>query len=161
MRAPINSEKHIVQYPIDTILAGTAENIVLVQSTDQPTAGTANQVAVGTVVKAVFVECWIDGGTSQVGASTMIVEKTVNGGTGATFTEMAQLNIYTNKKNILYTTEGLTGDANTSPIPISRGWIKIPKGKQRFGSGDALTMTISAQADDQFRCGMTIFKSYN
>ncbi len=160
MRAQINSEKHIVQYPIDTVLAGVAQNIELIVVNQAGGVG-STIVTAGTTVKAIFIELWLLGATSQVGSTTVIVEKLSSGASAPGLVSMADLHAYQNKKNILYTSEGLTADANGNPTPFIRQWLKIPKGKQRFGLGDSLVMTISPQADDTSRCGMAIYKAYN
>lgn len=75
-----------------------------------------------------------------------------------TFTNSATLDSYSNKKNVLYTTQGLTPDANGNPIPFVRQWFKIPKGKQRFGLTDSLVLNISANVEDVTHCGLMIYK---
>ncbi len=147
-----------MQYPINTISAGNFLAIDLVLPVETPTL--AEEVRVGAAVKAVYVEVWLQGATSQVGSCTVIIEKLSSGSAGIGFTGLADLHNYANKKNILFTGEGLLGDANTNPVPVHRGWLKIPKGKQRFGLGDKLQLAVSSQADDTFICGMTIFKEY-
>ncbi len=104
---------------------------------------------------------WVQGAGAQPGATTIIVEKLPGVGTNITAGEMAALDDYNNKKNIFYTTQGLVGDSNTNPAPLIRQWIKIPKGKQRFGLGDRLQFTILGLVDDIEFCGLAIYKAYN
>ena len=79
----------------------------------------------------------------------------------ATLSDITSMNSYANKKNILYTTQGVLGDTNSNPIPAMRGWFKIPKGKQRFGLGDKLNLNItSLTADGMENCGIFIYKEY-
>ncbi len=158
VKATINSEKHIVQYPIDEIPAGTRIFVDLVAAEESPLA--AQDVRVGAQVKAVFVELWLVGADQSTGSTIVTIEKIGNGQNGIGFAAMADLNGYPNKKNIFFTSEGLLADGNGSPTPILRQWLPIPKGKQRFGLGDKLVMAISSQAANIDRCGMSIFKEY-
>ncbi len=158
MRPTINSEKRIVQFGIDTTLAGTVRALHLVSAVNTPV--NAEDVPIGAVVKAIYVELWLMSDTQQLGSQIAFVEKTNQNSAPANFSQSAALNGYANKKNVLQTTQGLTGDANSNPIPAFRGWIKIPKGKQRFGQGDDLWLVVSAIVEDTASCGLAIFKSY-
>ncbi len=162
MKAPISSRKHIVQhtqYAIASaaVLTFTDVAAVNIQSVDNQT-----EVIEGSVIKAIFVEHWILAGSASAGSFVMIVEKT-NGAQGApSFTNMTTLDAYVNKKNVLYVTQGLVGNQDTNPIPIHRGWIKIPKGKQRFGLNDKFRVSIAAIGTEALAgCGMSIYKEYN
>ncbi len=162
MRAPINSVKHIVQRSLLTIDEQTRAIVNVITVLDAQ-ATTPDHIAVGAVIKAVFLEYWILGESSQPCTTTWIVEKTVSGGIGASQSEMQNLHDYVNKKNILRTGQGVIGDSNTNPIPVIREWIKIPKGKQRFGLGDALRFTVSCigEANNGLEiCGNAIYKEY-
>ncbi len=160
MRPIIHSQKHLVQVPFNGITTGTAEETILINAVAAAT--TANQVKEGAIVKAVFIEMWLQNSAND-GHAIVIVEKVPLAAGGATFAELAALNTYGNKKNILFTHEGLTSnDGVGNPIPVLRQWIPIPKGKQRFGLGDRLTINISNPSSNQLnRCGVAIFKEYD
>lgn len=162
MRAPIHSVKHYVQFPIDQITTGTRQTVILLQSVESTTANAANEVAEGSIVKAVYVELWLQNEGSQ-GESIVTIMKDTDLGSGPTFGQMAALFAYTAKKNIFFTHQGLTtNDAIAAPINIIRGWIKIPKSKQRMGLGDRLILSISnTSSQDLNRCGMAIYKEYS
>ncbi len=159
MKPVIHSVKHIVQTPISQIATGVRENILIFAAVESTVANAATEIEEGSIVKAVYVEMWLEN-QSNLGHAIMILEKVENLEVGATFTEMGSLFTYSNKKNILFTHEGLTAnDAIGNPMPVVRQWFKIPKGKQRFGLGDRMTLTISnPSANDLNRCGMFIFK---
>ncbi len=161
MKAPISSVKHYVQQGITQVTAGTMHTLVVVQARKLSDVTAANQVVEGSVVKAVFVELWSLSGSQQPGSVTMTVEKQQGNSDPMTFSESADLMSYRNKKNIFYTTQGLVGDANSNPTPFYRSWIKIPKGKQRFGLYDQLNINFSANLEDQTICGVNIYKSYD
>ncbi len=159
MRPVIHSTKHIVQFPISQIGTGTVENLTILDSVESTTANLANEVEEGAVVKAVYVEMWLQN-QSNLGHTIVILEKVPLGAVGATFAQMGALFSYQNKNNILFTHEGLTtNDSQGPPLPIVRQWFKIPKGKQRMSLSDKLVLTISNPSSNALdRCGMMIFK---
>ncbi len=161
MRAPIHSVKHIVQYPFSQITTGTREVINLVHSVSLPNVNISVEVAEGAIVKAVFVELWLQNSAND-GESIVTLTKDPLNATGPTFVEMASLFSYVNKKNILFTHQGLTtNDGVGNPVRIMGNWFKIPKGKQRFGLGDKLNLNVSnTSANNLNRCGVCIYKEY-
>ncbi len=162
MRQIVHSVKHYVQFPIDQITTATREAIILVQSVESTVANSAIEVPEGSIIKAVFVELWLEN-TGNLGESIVTLTKDTNALFGPTFIEMAALFTYTNKKNVLFTHQGLTSnDGVSQPTNVMRGWIKIPKGKQRFGLGDTLTLSVAnVSSQDLNRCGFAVYKEYN
>ncbi len=161
VKPTVNSEKHIIQHSLQTVTGQTISNILVLNVNNALGSGTA--VRVGAIVKAVFVEIWVMGSSSQPVVQTLTVEKVPSNAPNLTQVQGQDLNEYPNKKNILYTTQGLVGDANSNPIPVVRQWIKIPKSKQRMGSGDSLFINVSAigEVDQDLEiCGLSIFKEY-
>ncbi len=159
MKPIIHSTKHIVQTPISQIATGVRENILIAVAVESTVANTSTEIAEGSIIKAVFVEMWLQN-QSNLGHSIIVLEKVPIGNAGASFANMGSLFTYVNKKNILFTHEGLTSnDAIGNPLPVIRQWFKIPKGKQRFGLGDRLVLTISNPSSNNLdRCGMFIYK---
>ncbi len=159
VRPMVHSEKHYVQYPIDQIALGTLQSIDIASGVAVPTAST--HVKEGSSLKAIFFELWLQN-QGALGEFIMTISKQQQNLTGPTFAEQAALHSYDGKKLILYTTQGLTSnDAISGPVNVIRGWIKIPKSKQRFGLGDRLTMNISnVSTDDLNRCGFSTYKEY-
>ena len=154
---PINSNKHIRQIPVDATMGGTIANIPIAIAAAVPT-GNDVDVREGAEIKAVFCELWVMANAQNIGSITLTIEKLVAGQTPMTFVQSAQLDAYPNKKNIFYTTQGLTGENDTNPIPFIRMWVKIPKGKQRFGLGDSLYANLSANLEDAQHCGVFVYK---
>ncbi len=161
VRPMVHSTKHYVQFPIDNIAAGVVQNNVIVSAVSTPDKNLASEVEEGATIKAVFIEMWMLASTND-SEFIMTLSKNPEFGLGPTFVEMAALNGYTNKKNVLYTTQGLSqNDGVTSALPMVRTFFKIPKSKQRFGLGDILSLSISnVSAGTLQRCGFTTFKEY-
>ncbi len=162
MKAVITSVKHVVQRSLSTIEEQTASNVkILDVVTAEPT--TPNQVVVGCVVKAIFLEYWFLGESSQPISVTWIIEKCPNGTVPMTFAQSSSIHTYENKRNILRLGQGVVGDSNTNPVPVIREWIKIPKGKQRMAQGDTMHFSafVVGQTDNGGQiCGVSIYKEY-
>ena len=156
MRPRVHTEKHFVPNPIDTVVAAAIENIVFVNAVASPSA--AVDVLEGSTISAVWVELWILADAQNVGSVIITLEKKPANAPNMTTINAANLHAYLNKKNILYTTQGLTSEQNANAVPIIRQWFKIPKGKQRFGLGDQMVLNISAAQEGVENCGMFIFK---
>ncbi len=161
MKAVINSVKHIVQKSLQLIQEQTIANVAIVRVLD--TISNPPDVVVGSVIKAVYLEYWLLGESAQPCTCTWSLEKLPNDGTAMSQTQGQNLHDYPNKKNILHIGQGIIGDSNSNPIPVMRGWYKIPKGKQRFGQGDELLVNFSVigETDNGMElCGVAIYKEY-
>ncbi len=160
MKPTINSAKHILQHPISTVAVGAIANLVEVEGT--PIALIANQqdVREGATVKAVYVELWITSDDDTQSSAIVSFEKVPVNAPLMTTAQVNSLNGYANKKNILHIFEGLVGPISQVPMPAFKGWVKIPKSKQRFGLDDKFVINIYALSDGLKFCGFTIFKEY-
>ncbi len=161
MRPIIHSTKHYLQYPLDPITTGTIKAIVLVEAVQSTLANLSHEVEEGASVKAVYVELWLQN-QGNLGEFIVNVTKTTESQPGPTFAEAATLFSYVNKKNIFFTSQGLTSnDAISGPQTPIRAWVKIPKSKQRFGLGDRLMLTIANVSSNSLNsCGMATYKEY-
>ncbi len=162
VRPMVHSTKHYVQFPIDQIATGLRQSILIVTAVEGSVANDAFEVVEGSSVKAVYIELWLQN-EGNLGEFILTISKNPENGTGPTFAEQAALFTYLNKKNILYTSQGLTSnDGVSGPVNVLRGWVKIPKSKQRFGLGDRLSVVISnVSANDLVRCGFATYKEYS
>ncbi len=159
MRPIIQSKKHYVQTSLATVTAGTPTNIVLVK-TVADTPDTVEEVHEGAIVKAIYIELWLRSGSATNSSGQTIFYKKSSDTTNPSATDMAALGDWDNKKNIFYTTMGLINDVDSLALPIFKGWIKIPKGKQRFGLADKFQITIFSPTVDQHVCGFATYKEY-
>ncbi len=162
VRPMVHSTKHYVQLPINVIATGIREVNQIVTAVQSTVANLATEVEEGSTIKAVYFEMWLQN-QSNLGEFIATISKDISGSTGPTFVEQASLFTFENKKNVLWSSQGLTSnDAISGPVNIIRGWVKIPKSKQRFGLGDRLNLNISnVSANDLNRCGLAIFKEYS
>ncbi len=160
MRPVVNSAKHYTHLSLATVLAGALSVEEVVTGVPVKDVNLGREVREGAVVKAVFIERWVRTNDTSPGSFIFCVIKLPSGLANPTTTEMANLHAYDNKKNVLYTCQGLSNDQNANAIPCARGWFKIPKGKQRIGLGDRIITVLFAQALDQNWCGFTTYKEY-
>ncbi len=159
MKPVIHSQKHYVQQSRSTVATVSVVNLDIILAVEGTVANAVDEVIEGAVVKAVFVEMWfLD--TSNDGSFVVTLEKLPSGLGNIGFAGMNALGTNTNKKNILYTTQGLSpNDAIGNPVPLIRQWFKIPKGKQRFGLGDKLVLNVANNgANNLAICGFFTYK---
>ncbi len=164
MVAPINTVKHYVHLGNAAIANGAILDYVIANAVVAPATGNAFDVREGSVIKAVHIEVWCmgAGATGEDTQFTAILYKNPSGATPITFAQSSNLGAYPNKKNILYTTQGVVGTFidGTNPIPIIRQWFAIPKGKQRMGSDDSIRVAIASTGTILQRCGLSTYKEY-
>ncbi len=158
-RPVINTAKHLRQFSLATIAAGAISNFTLANAVAVP-AGGATEVREGSVLKAIYIEMWIQTDDAALGSSIITLEKLPGSATAMTAAESALLNDYDNKKNVFYTQMGLTPNNVTYPMAVIKGWYKIPKGKQRMGLEDAIILNIHAQSNGLSVCGFTVYKEH-
>ncbi len=130
-----------------------------------PAAAASFDVTQGSLIKAVWVEIWwLYVGDADTSASfNMTIEKLPANVASMTFTQSVNLGSYTNKKNIFYATQGVTGPAREGApsLPLHRAFILIPKGKQRMGLSDRLVVNVSnTSAGSAQICGIFTYKEY-
>ncbi len=163
MLAPIVSKKHIIPQGVQSITAGAILNLDIVTAVDAPANTDFDEVAIGSLVKAVYIEMWVRGDdeTAPPANAQLSFEKLVGSSGEMIFGDASTLNVYDNKSNVFYVTQGLVsaGTAN-SAIPFMRGWFKVPKGFQRMAIGDRLRLNIVALNHDLEICGIFIYKEY-
>ncbi len=160
MQAVITSQKHFVQSSLAAIASGAIASILQISAVAVANKDADQEVEEGSIVKAIYCEYWVTSDDTAQGSSVWILEKIPAGAASATAADMADLNSYVNKKNILHTGMGLIGPNTQPPFNLVKGWFKIPKGKQRMGLGDKLKFTILGQSNGMSFCGFSLYKEY-
>jgi len=161
VRPMVHSQKHYVQQSIGTVVAGANEDTVIVDAVTTEDINTVFEVREGSSVKAVYLELWIRSAATAAASFVFIFCKRPSGVSAPTTTNMAALGGWDNKKNVLYTTQGLTNDVDADAMVLYKGWIKIPKGKQRMGLGDVLSWHLFAVGQSINFCGFCTYKEYS
>ncbi len=162
VRPMVHSQKHYVQTSVSSITGGLKSDITIVNAVAVGNKNLPTEVEEGSTVKAIYFEHWLKAGeASNLGSFVAAIYKVPGGAAGFTFAQMAALDGAANKKNVLYTTQGLMNINSGSATNFIKGWVKIPKSKQRMGLGDFILLTISAAASiDLDHCGFATFKEY-
>ncbi len=163
MKSPIHSKKHIVQISQATVAQALTVNTTILAAAEASST-TPTGISEGAIVKACYVEFWVSqDSASVVGSYTIGLYKNPGGTNTPSSAQFAALHDWQNKKNLLFTAQGLLTPNDGGQVPVLRTWYKIPKGKQRFGLADSLMLTIrnnNATAIDINFCGLAIFKEY-
>ncbi len=162
MLAPINSVKHYVHFTNSVIASAAARGMVVIDSQVAPATSNASDVKEGAVIKAVYVEQWIKS-SATAGEDTqfmLLIEKVPINSAAIGAAGMLNVGAYVNKKNVLFFSQGVIGDLTTQALPVHRGWIKIPKSKQRFGLSDRFVVTVGTVGSAIQSCGFSTYKEY-
>ncbi len=163
MLAPINSVKHYVGQPKANIALGTSLTLEIANVVAAPVSTNREDVAEGSMIKAIHFEYWLlgNGTEGQTTQFVMTIEKSSSNALAPTFADMLNLGGYANKKNILYTTQGLIGESlSSNAVPVIRDWLKIPRGKQRMGQEDRILITFATVDTPMNICGISTYKEY-
>ncbi len=162
MLAPINSVKHYVHRQNTLVASGVVLNHNMVNAAIAPATATSATVKEGAIVKSIFYEYWVlsDGATATTTQFNFMIEKLPNLAPSITAAQMINLTAYPNKKNVMFTSQGVIAGEDTNSVPLIRGWLLVPKGKQRFGLSDRLNVNFTATGQGIRICGISIYKEY-
>ncbi len=160
VRPMVHSRKHFVQLSLSAVASGATSASVVINAVAPEDVDASSEVVEGSTIKAIYVELWVTGDDAVTGTAIFAVQKRPSGHAAISAAEFAALHDYDNKKNILETHMGLIPSNSQNPIAVYRHWIKIPKGKQRFGLGDLLSLEMFGQSDGISFCGFVTYKEY-
>jgi len=160
VRPMVHSQKHYVQQSIGTVVVGTNEDEAFAVSVAVSAKDQVFEVEEGAKVKAIYVELWIRSAATAAASFTFIICKRPGGVSAPNDAQMAALGNWNNKNNIFFTAQGLINDVDSSALNLVRGWIKIPKGKQRMALGDNLSWHLRTVGQSLNFCGFVTYKEY-
>ncbi len=160
VRPMVHSTKHYVQQSIGTTVVGTPTQTDIAVGVAVPDKNNVTEVEEGSTVKAIYLEMWLRSAATAGSSFVFIIYKTTDEAAPATDAELAALGSYTNKRNVLFTSEGLLNDVDADAMSVHRGWVKIPKGKQRMALGDHLRWSLRAVGQSINFCGFQTYKEY-
>lgn len=160
-KSPIQSRKHYRQITFSTVATVSRNNEKLAEAVASVDANTPQEVQEGSIIKAIYVELWTISSAAD-GSQVLALYKAEGGATAPTYANMVALDSWAGKKNILHVHQGLSAnDGISGPMLAFKGWIKIPKGKQRFGLGDIFYLTLAnPSGNDLDYCGFATYKEY-
>ena len=76
MRPRVTTNKHIVQVPINSVMAGTILSTTILRSVNV-VSGSSTEVVQGATVSAIYIEMWLLAGAQQPGSITVTLEKRI------------------------------------------------------------------------------------
>ncbi len=162
VRPMVHSTKHYVQVSITTAAADAVHSIIVADAVDVAAKDQVFEVEEGSSIKAIYMELWAKSTSDTVSTSCVLAfMKQIADSGNPSVAEMAALGDFDNKKNILYTTEGLININLADARTLFKGWIKIPKGKQRMGLSDRWTVNIVPVNTSMNICGFFTYKEYS
>ncbi len=161
VRPMVHSTKHYVQQSIGSSVVGTPTDIAVASAVTTANKDQLDEVEEGSSIKAVYFEMWLRSAATAASSFTFIIEKRNANINPASVAELAALGTYDNKKNVFYTSQGLVNDVDSTALSVVRGWVKIPKSKQRMGLGDSINWELSAIGQTINFCGFQIYKEYS
>ncbi len=168
---PIQSTKHIVEF--SGILAAGANTVLLTvaSGTDNPVLANVSEVQPGHKIGSIFVSFFAITEGGEVANEVPLVDWYIINNPGNTFaaTFTATTNptpgatgSHINKRFIFHTEKGLAGggDASLAGVPmIFKGVLKVPRGRQRVGQNDRITINARSNFATKF-CVQCIYKSF-
>ena len=155
--SPINSNKEI----LDSTLLGVGaavNSLVTVATAINDYVGTVGTVPIGSTIRGVylFVAILPTAGTANVdwylikGNTATVGAAPVAGATGGDV----------NRRFILHEEKGIPGNAADGAYPATfKGFIAIPKGRQRMGEGDLIRVVLRG-TDIHNICIKCIYKRF-
>ncbi len=157
MRPMVNTLK-IETNAIVAVAASTNEVFNAAIAVDSPATASSNQVKNGSRIKAFWYEFWYYG--LSAGNTNDIFDMYVikNPGNNLTPPNPGTVGTSNEKKFIFKQWRGLLGNKSLGGSPYGwRGWIKIPKRYQRFGTDDRLSIITRSPTTGNL-CQETIMK---
>lgn len=161
MRSPINSQKMVYSSTPFTVTATNISQIQPLIAKQSADVNIAGEVPAGAVVKAIWLEYWATSDDATQGSVVVSVEKTSTNQSSMTYADSIDISNYANKNNVFYVTQGLVNPNTSVATAFVRQWIKLPKGKQRFGVDEKLVINVSSPTAGINMCGVAIYKAYN
>ncbi len=160
----INTVKHYVQYTNAALSSGIINtNIIAEGVINTALPVNTHDIKEGSNLYRVYLELWLKGTGSSDGDTqfNLAVYRNPSGDHTMIAADLNNLMAYSNKKNIMFASQGvLSGAGAGQSVAIIRQWIKIPKGKRRFGPDDTLEYAIMTTGTGMQRCGLAVYKEF-
>ncbi len=161
VRPMVHSTKHYVQQSIGTSVVGTPTNTNVVTSVAVLAKNSVEEVEEGTSVKAIYFEMWLRSAAASASSFVFIIMKRPSAIGNPTDANLAALGDFASKKDVFFTSQGLLNDVDSTAMSVIRGWVKIPKSKQRMGLGDKISWHLRAVGQSINFCGFQTYKEYS
>lgn len=152
---PINSVKNIVDSTTIGVAAGVQTAVIVAAAVNSYT-GAVTDVPIGAKVSHIYVFFQMQPQAAQ-GQVDMFIGKFPP---GVTVPNAGATGGHASRRFILHEEKGIPGTFNNGASPLTfRGVIKIPKGRQRFGESDDITIKFACSTAYD-ACVKCIYKFY-
>ncbi len=162
MLSPINSIKNSVSALTGLVDgANTVQNIAI--ATDTATTASSTSVDNGSIIKAIWIEFWINATATAAAGVTNAVELYLskNPGNNLTMPTPGTQGSSNEKKFIIKSWKGLVGTrVEGYPAYSWKGWVKIPKVYQRMGTDDHWQLNVLMTGVAGLICELFVYKWY-
>jgi len=126
---------------VDGLVAATNLVKQIVIAKDNELSTEVNTVRNGCIIKAVYIEFWYYGLSAGNTNDIIDIYLMKNPGNNLTPPNPGTVGTSNEKKFVFRTWKGLGGNKSLGGVPYNfRGWIRIPKRYQRFGTDDRLQL---------------------
>ncbi len=156
---PINRIKHVTDLQ-SGITAGTTEDTNIVNTVDNPTIASTNQVEKGSTINGIFVSLEVVATTSAALSNAyMIIAK--NPGGNLTLPAPNVVGANDNKRYVFHQEMiMLQQQTNSNPRTLFKGVVVIPRGFRRMSSGDLITIRVLSPGVNLNYCLQTHYKEF-
>ena len=163
---PVVSLKHIFDAATSAVGGDIVSTLVPIEAVREPNLLIPNTINQGSVVKSMYmrIEVLATGLFNGVPRVYMAVQK--NPGNAHSTTNPNDVGVNDLKRFIIHQEMTMVGEVGDSPFPrtMFQGVIKLPRGYQRFGYNDRLTVQFSLDAGETTGvvnvCGQFIYKEF-
>ncbi len=173
-KRPVDAIKNVVD--VTTVVAAITNTVIsrFVQTVDSPALSQLTAVERGCKINGVYMSLFFALDQNQAAAAQLLLMDwyvlydkggrlstgtPTFGDTGADLPIPGATGAAVNKNSILHEEKGLIGEKNDGSKMVFQGVIKIPRGKQRFTSGDTLVL-VGRSNFDTVMCFKAIYKWY-
>ncbi len=168
---PIKSTKHIVEISSVSAAVTNAVALTIVRGEDNPVLSNTNEVQPGNKVSSIFLSVFYIAEGGEIANEVPLVDWYIIHNPGNAFTTVfdagnnptpGATGSHLHKRHIFHTEKGLAGGGEVSlaGVPmIFKGVIKIPRGRQRIGQNDRITINHRTNFATKF-CIQAIYKDY-
>jgi len=159
---PINRIKHVID---DSAALANATNLpkVIVLATDTPTLAVEESVITGSKIHGFYLKLEVVSNEDEVGGAVPNVYMAIQKNPGGNL-DPIQANAVGNNDNkrfIIHQEMVMIQNINGgNPRVLFNGVIKIPKGYQRFGPNDTLTVNLFSPSIDILYCMQVHYKEF-
>ncbi len=156
---PVKSYKHVVDIQ-GGLVAGTQQNLIIIDAVDSPVLGTSAEVEVASTIKSIYLKVEVYATSTQALANCYLI--VMKNPSNAIATPSANGVGVSDVKKFIIHQEMVMMEKNTTGLPrtLFKGVIILPRGYRRFGQDDALIIGLKSVGTSADFCIQCIYKEF-